>query len=168
MALNLQYHPFYQTYIDKVNLNKTLIENLQDSLNDVFSVLGSISVEKSNYRYADNKWSLKELMQHLIDTERVMSYRALAIAKNDKNNLSGFDENEYITFSDAKNSNFIDLLKEFSLIRKANIAMFKNFSSEMIERIGTANNSKITVKSIGYIMSGHVLHHLNVVKERYL
>ncbi|HFS67001.1 MAG TPA: DinB family protein [Flavobacteriia bacterium] len=168
MKTTLIHHPFYQTYIDKVNLNNTILENLQNSLNEVFSVLGDVSEEQANYSYKKDKWSLKQLLQHIIDTERVMSYRAFAIARNDKNNLHGFDENEYIYNSNASNSNFINLLKEFSLLRKSNIAMFKNFTPKLLSKIGKANNSEINTYTLGYILSGHVYHHLDIVKKRYL
>ena len=165
---NLKYNSFYQTYIDKVDISTSITENLQNSLNAVFNILGNISNEQANYSYAEGKWTIKEIVQHLIDTERVFSYRALAISRQDQNNLPGFNENKYVWFSNAQNISLTDLLKEFSLIRKANIAMFKGFSNEMLENTGIANNHKISVNAIGYIMSGHVLHHLNVVKERYL
>lgn len=163
-----EYHPFYQTYIDKVDANKSLTENLQASLNRFFSVLGEITENQANYRYAKDKWSIKELVQHLIDTERVMSYRALAISRKEKTNLPGFDENKYIKNANVQQTEFVPLLKEFSLLRKANIAMFSNFNEAMLQEIGTANNAKISTRAIGFIMSGHVLHHLQVVQNRYL
>ncbi len=164
---NLEYGSFYQTYVDKVDTSLSIIENLQESLNAVFNILGSLSEEQADFTYAEGKWTIKELVQHLTDTERVFSYRALAISRQEENNLPGFNENKYVWFSNAKNISFMDLLKEFSLIRKSNIAMFKGFTNEMLEQIGKANSSEISVNAIGYIMSGHVLHHLNIVKERY-
>ncbi len=167
MILKTEYHHFYQPYLNQVDLNSTIIDNLQDSLNAVFNLLGNLPEEKINYRYAPNKWSIKQLVQHIIDTERVFSYRALAISRKDKTNLPGFDENEYVANTN-NNTNFTDLLKEFSLLRKSNIAMFKNFTPEILEQTGNANDAKISVRAIGYIMSGHVLHHLQIIEERYL
>ncbi len=163
-----EYHGFFQPYINMVNLNESILTNLQNSLNELFAVLGDVPTEKQNFVYAEGKWSLKELLLHLIDTERVMAYRALRISRQDETNLAGFDEQKYIWNANSKNLEFIDLLKEFSLLRKANILMFKGISNEMLELKGSANDVAISVKALGYILSGHVLHHLKIVTERYL
>ncbi len=163
-----EYNNFYQPYIDAVNLDEGILINLQNSLNKLFEVLGDIPTEKQNFAYAEGKWSLKELLLHLIDTERVMAYRALRISRQDETNLAGFDEQKYIWNANSENIEFIDLLKEFSLLRKANILLFKGISTEMLELKGTANDFPISVRALGYILSGHVLHHLKIVKERYL
>ncbi len=97
-----------------------------------------------------------------------MSYRALAISRKEQTNLPGFDENIYIKNANLQQTKFVSLLKEFSLLRKANIAMFLNFNEGMLQETGTANNAKISTRAIGFIMSGHVLHHLQVVQNRYL
>ncbi len=163
-----EYHIFYQPYIDAVNLNESIILNLQNSLNELFAVLGDVPTEKQNFVYAEGKWSLKEVMVHIIDTERIMAYRALRISRQDEINLAGFDEKKYIWNANSKDIKFIDLLKEFSLLRKANILMFKGISNEMLELKGNANDSPISARALGYILSGHVLHHLKIIKERYL
>lgn len=167
MLSNKEYHSFYQPYINQVDLNNSIIVNLQESLHAVFNLLGNITNKKINYRYAPNKWTIKQLTQHLIDTERVLSYRALAISRKENSNLPGFNENAYVDNANI-HTNFTDLLKEFSLLRKSNIAMFKNFTPKMLQQTGYANNTEISVKAIGYIMSGHILHHLKVIEERYL
>jgi hypothetical protein len=168
MLFKKEYNSFYQPYIDKVNLEKSIENNLQVSLSELLNILGNLSNRQSEFRYASNKWSIKELVQHLIDTERILSYRALAISRKDKNKLPGFNENEYILNSNSDSIKLTNLLKEFSLIRKANITMFKNFNEKKLLQTGIADNSQISVRAIGYIMSGHVFHHLKVLKERYL
>ncbi len=164
-----EYASFYETYISIVyKADKSLVENLQNSLIKLFKIFAELPEEKQNYAYAEGKWTIKELLLHMIDTERIMAYRALRISRNEKVNLPGFDENEYVINSNADEIPFIDLLKEFSLVRKTTIAMFKGFNDEMLLRIGNASDSPISVRALGYILTGHVLHHLKIVEERYL
>ncbi len=164
-----EYAVFYETYISKaVQLNKGLIESLQSSLVTFFEVLAELPEEKHQFAYADGKWTIKELISHMIETERIMAYRALRVSRKDKVNLASFNENDFVANSNANAVPYIELLKEFSLVRKASIAMFKTFNDEMLTRIGTASNTKISTRALGFILTGHVLHHLGVIKERYL
>ncbi len=164
-----EFAPFYENYVLKAeNTGKTIIENLQTSLVNVFELLGDLPEEKHNHAYAEGKWTLKELLLHLTDTERIMAYRALRISRNEKINLPGFDENNYVTNSNANEIPFIDLLKEFSLVRKSTIAMFRGFNDGMLIRMGNASDTPISVRALGCILTGHVLHHLEIVEERYL
>lgn len=164
-----EYAPFYKPYILAASKSdKGIVENLQDSLVRFFEILSELSEEKQLFAYAENKWTIKELVQHMIDTERVMSYRALRISRNDKIDLAGFDENDYVSNANANQIPFIELLKEFSLVRKSTIAMFKGFTDEMLLRKGTASETEISVRALGYILTGHVLHHLRIIEERYL
>lgn len=164
-----EYAPFYKTYIlEASKSNKSIIDGLQDSLVRFFELLSELPDEKQLFAYADNKWTIKELIQHMIDTERVMAYRVLRIARNDKTELAGFDENNFILNSNANQIPFIELLKEFSLVRKSTIAMFKGLTNEMLLRKGFASETEISVRALGYILTGHVLHHLKVMQERYL
>ncbi len=164
-----EYAPFYKPYILVASKsNKGIIENLQDSLARFFEILSELSEEKQLFAYAENKWTIKELVQHMIDTERVMSYRALCVSRNDKTALAGFDQNDYVLNSDANQIPYIELLKEFSLVRKSTIAMFKGFTDEMLFRKSMASETEISVRALGYILTGHVLHHLKIIEERYL
>ena len=164
-----EYHSFYETYVSKaIRNNESILESLQSSLTSLFDELAQLPEEKHLYAYAEGKWTVKELVMHLIEVERVMSYRALRISRNDTTSLPGFNEDDFVENSNANNIPFIELLKEFSLVRKSSIAMFKGFNEEMLLRTGTASNSKISVRALGYILTGHVIHHLEVVKERYL
>ena len=164
-----EYAPFYKPYIlAAATSDLGIIENLQDSLNQFFELLSSLPEEKQLFAYAEKKWTIKELVQHMIDAERVMSYRALRISRGDKTSLAGFDENDFVSNSNANLIPFIELLKEFSLVRKSSIAMFKGFTDEMLCCKGTASEAQVSVRALGHILTGHVLHHLNIIKERYL
>jgi len=170
MALPKNEFPSYATpYVMAAQkTDKNILENLQYSLNYLFEILGDLPKEKQNYAYAEGKWTVKELVQHLIDTERIFAYRALRISRNDKINLLGFDENEFAKNANVNNIEYIDLLKEFSQVRKSTISLFNGFSEEMLLKTGLASNQTISVRALGVLLSGHVLHHLEVIKERYL
>ncbi len=128
---------------------------------------GVIPERKASYRYAKGKWSVKELLGHLIDAERIFSYRALRISRKDKTHLSGFDENLYVKNSNFDKRKLKDLLEEFILVRQANIIMIKSFTEDMLKQRGNANNHPITVRALVYVMYGHTRHHIEILKERY-
>jgi hypothetical protein len=164
-----EYPNYAQSYVDAaIKTEKNILENLQYSLSLVFETLGDLSKNKYDYAYAKDKWTIKELVQHLIDSERIFAYRALRISRDDTQNLLGFDETDFMTNFNLNDASMINLLKEFSLVRKSNIAMFKGFSNQMLQKIGEASNQPISVRALGVLMSGHVIHHINVIKERYL
>ena len=131
-------------------------------------LLSAISEDKANYRYAADKWSIKELTSHVIDSERIFAYRALRFARNDKTDLAGYDENHYGKFCAADDRLLADLLYEFDVTRQSSIALFRSFDTEMLKRSGTANNMPIDVKSLAYLIAGHCKHHINILQERYL
>ncbi|UMB53471.1 DinB family protein [Lutibacter sp. A64] len=164
---NSEYAPFYSDYIKALG-QVDLQTILKSSLNDLIATLSQLSEEKLTYRYADGKWNIKELVQHIIDAERVLSYRALRFSRNDATNLPGFDEDWYVTYSNGSERNFKDILLEFTQVRNATISLFKSFTPEMFLMIGSANNSDITVRALGFIIAGHQIHHLNIIKEKYL
>jgi hypothetical protein len=117
--------------------------------------------------YAPGKWTIKDLLQHILDAERVFSYRALRFARNDKTELHGFDEDHYAQNTNVKVRNVHDLLEEFASLRGANILMYKSFDKEALLHEGTASGNKISVAALGFTMCGHVIHHMNVIRERY-
>jgi DinB superfamily len=160
------YVSFYAGYIK--NVSDDAIKAFSDQLHTTNVFFKSIPEDKIDYRYAEGKWSIKEIVGHLIDNERVMSYRALAISRNEKQSLPGFDENDYIRESNYSKRNYSDLVEELKKVRESNILMFKNFSEEILDRRGVANNSEVTVRAILFIIAGHELHHINIIKERYL
>ena len=128
----------------------------------------SISFFKHEFRYAEGKWTIKDIILHLIDAERIFAYRALRIARNDKTALPGFEENDYVVAANANNRGYESLLAEYETVRNVSISLFETFTSEELLRLGTASNNSVSVRAIGYIMLGHELHHKNVILERYL
>jgi len=162
-----EYNPFYQTYIMALG-DVELIEELKNGRKVLLSLFEEIPEEKINYAYAEGKWSLAEALVHMIDTERIFQYRALCIARNDKTPLPGFDQDNYVPFSNAANRSKKDLIEEYRAVRDATITLFNSFDDEAINRIGIASGSKMSVRALGFIISGHQAHHVRVLKERYL
>ena len=165
--LDGDYAPFYAGYIKNVpgDVIKALEEQLH-STNNFFKK--AIPQDKIDFRYAEGKWSVKEIVGHLLDNERVMAYRALSISRNEKQSLPGFDENDYIRESNYSKRNYAGLVDELRKVRESNLPMFKSFSEEILDRRGIANNSEVTVRAILFIIAGHELHHIRIIKERYL
>lgn len=162
-----EYNSFYQTYIDACG-NGEMIEELKINLVSSLNLFKSIPIEKQEYSYAEGKWTIKELLQHLLDSERIFAYRALRISREDKTNIPGYEHNDYVPVSKANSRKYEDLIEEFELLRKSSIALFKSFNNEMLINTGTANNDRISVRAIGFIMAGHYNHHLKIIKKRYL
>jgi len=162
-----EYAAYYHTYVDKVPEGE-IIKILKKQTDQIKKMLKDVSKKESLFRYAPDKWSVRELVGHIIDTERVFAYRTLRFARNDKNDLPGFDENEYIRQSNYNDVKLKELVEEFCALRKSNILMFKNFPDDVGLRKGTANGNSFTVRAMAFIMAGHVNHHLSVLKERYL
>ncbi len=162
-----EYNSFYQTYIDACG-DFELVEGLINNLSNTLHQFNSIPSEKHEYSYDVGKWTIKELLQHLIDSERIFGYRALRIAREDKTNIPGYEHNDYVPVSRANNRSYTLLVEEFEFVRKSNIALYKSFDEKMLLNIGTANNDDISVRAIGFIMVGHYNHHINIIKERYL
>jgi len=161
-----EYAEYYGKYILLVK-EGNILDTLENQLQNLTDLLSKIDDEKSNFRYAEGKWSVKEVLGHILDTERIFAYRALRISRNDKQPLLSFDENEYINQSNYGNISFKHVVNEFSLVRESNILMFKNFTDEMWLRIGTASNYQVSVRAVAYILVGHAEHHKNILIERY-
>jgi len=145
-----------------------LIKALQYSLEEITENLVLITADHANHAYAEGKWTLQELLQHMIDTERVFSYRAMAFARGEQQNLPGFDENAYADSAQVAGRYLAEMKEELLSLRRAVYFMFKGFTSEDLLRSGTANNYRITVNALGYITIGHVRHHFRVIREKYL
>ncbi|MDG1194077.1 MAG: DinB family protein [Polaribacter sp.] len=164
-----EFAPYFEQYMQLVSKDeKSIIENLVASQKVFDDVLRNLPVEKHNFSYAEGKWTIKELIQHIIDTERVFSYRALCFARNDNTSLPGFDQDVFVENDNANDRNYYDLLNEIEVLRKSSIQLFKSFSDEALLRVGVASNNKMSVRALGYLFSGHQMHHLNIIKERYL
>lgn len=162
-----EYNPFYQTYINK-SQNVDLKQGLRENFESVYKFLNAIPKDKLEYRYADGKWTIKEVIQHLIDAERIFAYRALRIARQDQTPLPGFEENDYVPASFANDRSRAELLADYKAVRQATVSLFDSFTDAMLLQIGTASNSPISVRALGFITIGHENHHCQVIKERYL
>ena len=163
-----EYALFYANYLNQVSEENTLLEELEFSLQILIQFFQSIPLDKIDYRYAEGKWTIKDILQHLIDTERIFAYRALRIARKDQTPLPGFEENDYADNAFANQRELNDLMDEFKVVRQSTIHLFRTFTDEQLAFLGTASDKLISVRAIGYIISGHQKHHINVFKERYL
>ncbi len=161
-----EYASYYEIYISLVQ--DDILSALQNQIKQTSELLAKIPEEKGTYAYAEGKWSIKELIGHLIDTERIMAYRALRFSRNDLIEIEGFEQNDYIENSDFNSCKLTDLAKEFELIRHANILMFKNLAQEAWNKTGVASGNPVSVKALAHIIAGHELHHIKILKERYL
>jgi uncharacterized damage-inducible protein DinB len=164
---NSEYAPYYERYTSLVSEGDVvfiLTEQMEKSL----QTLRKIDDTQANYRYAPDKWSVKQLLGHVIDTERIFSYRALRFARNDSQSLTGFDQDQFVNGADFDSRNFADMVDEFEHVRRATIHLLKPLSDEEWLRRGIANDSEISVRALAFILAGHELHHLNILKNRYL
>ena len=161
------YSGFNKTYIDYTT-SADLHLLLQESLQPMEAFLHSIPATKADYAYAQDKWTLKELLQHCIDTERIMAYRSLCVARGEQQSLPGFDENLYAAASNANARSWEGLIEEMVLVRKTTIFLFNSFNEAQLQKRGLANNHTITCNALGFIIVGHIMHHERIVRERYL
>lgn len=161
-----EFNPYFGPYISQVEGN--VLNELKEQAEQFPTFIRSIPKAKENYAYAPGKWTIKELIGHIIDTERIMAYRALRFARNDDQNLPGFDENEYVKHSHYSERSLESLAEEFTLVRKANLFLFESFNEEELVRRGLANNNEVSVRALVFIIAGHLNHHQQVLKERYL
>jgi hypothetical protein len=160
--------PFYNRYIEQINLDASISELLIKTLEDFEATVKSKDNTWWAIPYEVGKWTPKELVMHLIDVERVYQFRAHCIAVGEKKELPGFDENLYVKNSSAKNIPSDQLIKELQLLRKTTLFMFKRFNDEKLLAIGTADQKPIDVEALGYIIAAHLHHHTQILKTRYL
>jgi hypothetical protein len=161
-----EYNSYYATYISKAEYSD-VVEGLRQSQNDFVDFVKSIPAEKLTYAYAEGKWTIAEVFQHIIDTERIFAYRALRFARNDKTAIMGFEQDDYVPNSNANNLSKEDLINDFNAVRNCSISLFDSFTDEMLVRIGEASGSPMSTRAAGYIIAGHQKHHFEVIKERY-
>ncbi len=161
------YDPYFERYIKLVE-DDNIIKILYEQNKTTREKIKSISDYKGNYRYADGKWTIKEVVGHILDSERILAYRALSLARGEKKSLPGFDHNDYVREGNFNRRELLELSFEFKLLRESNLLMFKNFSEEMLCKKGLANEASVTVLALLYIIAGHEKHHLNVLEEKYL
>ena len=163
-----EYDAYYQTYVSKVDTDLSGVESLKRNLEVVVSLYSNIPKEKHNFAYAEGKWTVKDVLLHVIDTERIFAYRALRIARSDKTPLPGFEQDTYVSNGEAKNRTLVSLIGEYKSVRQATITLFSSFDSNALLRIGKASGSPISVRALGFIIVGHDNHHAQIIKERYL
>jgi hypothetical protein len=161
------YPVYFQQYVEQVP-EEDLSAAFQNQSTVIHPFLSSISEERSMYAYDQGKWTLKELLQHMTDTERIFNYRALCIARKEATSLPGFDENDYAAHSNANSRKWQDLVDEFLVVRNSTEILYKSFTEEMLENSGLSNNKPVTVRSLGFITIGHFYHHKRIIEERYL
>ncbi|MBV8328749.1 DinB family protein [Chryseobacterium sp.] len=161
------FQKYIQRYLDLIP-SKDWLAELNKSGEKTIGIYSNLTEEQSKFAYAEGKWTLKALLLHLSDCERVFQYRMVAIARGDKNNLPGFDENEYADKSYAHERSLESLLDEYKLVRKSSQIFLETIHPTALQSKGIANNNEITVETIGKLIVGHNYHHLNIIEERYL
>jgi hypothetical protein len=165
--LTNEYNPFYENYI-KLASGQPIMRKLKNQLNSIDDFLADIPPAKYDYAYADGKWTVKQVISHLIDTERVMTYRAMRFARNDKTDLPGYDQDLIVANTDIEKYVYSDLVDELVMLRQANLFFFKSLTEEDYKKRGTANGNQVSVGALLFIICGHIEHHFNILKELYL
>ena len=164
---NNEYPAYYEKYLPLLS-SDDLIVNLENANSKLIEITADISEEKWKHKYAEGKWSVKEVINHVTDTERVLSYRAMCFSRGEKNALPGFDENVYSKNSGAANRSSESIIHEAVIVRQASIELFRNMNIDQLMIIGNGNGQMVSVRALGHFLAAHQLHHLNVILERYL
>lgn len=162
-----EYAAYYGKYVSLV-ADGNIVDTLTKQLGDTLAAWRAVPADKAEYRYAPGKWSTKEMMGHVIDTERIMAYRALRIARGDKTALPGFEQDDFVANTDWSARTIADLADEFEAVRKSNLILFRNFTDAAWKQIGTASGNPISARALANIIAGHELYHLSLLNERYL
>ncbi|MFC6999809.1 DinB family protein [Rufibacter roseus] len=163
-----EYNPYYEPYLQLFTNDTDVLDLLQKQQQEVVQLLGRVTEGDADFAYEPGKWSIKELLGHMNDTEKIMAYRALCVARGENQPLPGFDENTYVANSNFKDRTLSSLLEEHAVIRANSVFFFNTLSEETFSRIGNANGSPVSVAALAFIIAGHERHHLNILKERYL
>jgi len=162
-----EYPPYFHRYI-KLVPDEDIVFVLEEQLEKTVRLLDSFSEEVSRFRYAKDKWSIKEVIGHIIDTERIFSYRALRFARNDPAHLHGFDQDTYVQASGYNDRALVDIRDEYMTVRNATISLIRSFDEESLQRVGKTSDYSISVRSIPFILAGHEIHHRSVIENLYL
>lgn len=165
--ISADFAAYFKNYISMVEEDDVILA-LKKSTKKFKQLCKLLNEENTTYKYAEDKWTIKEMLLHIIDTERIFNYRALCFARNEQAALSGFNHDEYVTYSNANNRSFKSIRKEYFAVRKATILLFKSFDETMLEKVGVMNGNKLSVVGIGFVIAGHQQHHINVLHEKYL
>lgn len=162
-----EYAVYFTPYIQSVPEGDVLAY-LEKQVDEVIALLGGISEEEGAYRYAEGKWSLKEVLGHVSDTERIMSYRLLRIARGDTTPLPGFSENDFVSHANFDHATVNELLQDFAAVRIATLSLVRKLDDEAWSRVGTFSDNPASARAVAYVIAGHATHHLNIIKDRYL
>lgn len=162
-----EHAPFYQRYIDAIPADN-LMQALLDSLSAFKELVKRLPPGSGDYSYAPGKWTIKDVLQHMIDTERVMAYRGLRFARNDATPLPGFEEDDYARHASTTSRTIDDLTVEMEIVRGSSILLYQTLSEEALLRQGAANGQPCSARATGWIIAGHMMHHIEVINERYL
>ena len=162
-----EYAPYTVMYIDLLPNDGLILQYLQDNLDNTIRFVGSLAEDKLSYRHAEGEWTIKEILVHIIDDERIYCYRALRFARNDTTELPGFEQDEYVPYSAANDREIEAIIEEFASVRKATISFFKSLDEEALKRKGIGSGNIMSVRAAAYHIAGHELHHINSIKENY-
>jgi uncharacterized damage-inducible protein DinB len=162
-----EYAPYYEKYIALVP-EGDIVATLSRQLDDTLSLLRSLTEAQGDSRYAPGKWSIKELVGHVIDGERIFAHRALRFARNDQTPLPGFEQDDYVRAGNFGNRRLSDLADEFEQVRRATLSLLRSLDDEAWLRRGAANDTEVSVRALAYILAGHETHHKQILRERYL
>jgi len=162
-----EYAPPFERYVSRVT-ETDILSVLGGQGRELPDALAKVRGEAERYRYAEGKWSIREMLGHMIDTERIFGYRAVCIARGEQTSLPGFDENTYVANASFDDVPLEELLDEFVHVREGHVAMFRHLAPDAWRRVGTANSHPLSVRALAFVMAGHVRHHLSVLRERYL
>ncbi len=159
--------PYFEKYVAKVE-GEDLIAGLETAGSVVTATMAKVPADREEHRYAEGKWSIKEVLQHVIDTERIFGYRALSFARGETAPLPGFDENAYASAANTAGRSLADLLAEYRTVHASTVLLFQGFGPTVQERTGIANGKSMSVRAAGWIIAGHAMHHMDIIHERYL
>jgi uncharacterized damage-inducible protein DinB len=163
-----EYASYAEMYIGLLPDDRQVLRHLQNNLAATVDLILSLPEEKFCFRYAEGKWTIKEILVHLIDDERIYAYRALRFARRDRTKLPGFEQDAYALESRANDRGVKNILEELKIVREATVSLFNNFDENILMRKGVADGCVMSVRAIAYHIAGHELRHINIIKERYL
>ncbi|HET8864332.1 MAG TPA: DinB family protein [Gracilimonas sp.] len=162
-----EYAHYYADYVSHVP-KKNIIETLNSQMHEMYTFINAIPGDKAFSSYKEGKWTIKQVLGHMIETERVFAYRALAFARRDPNPLPSMDQDNYVKYANFNSRTISNLANEYLSVRISTIHLFQNMTQEMISLKGTASGFEFTVRSLPFIIAGHELHHMQVIREKYL
>jgi uncharacterized damage-inducible protein DinB len=162
-----EYPDYYQPYMDVLQEGDVLYL-LEKQAVDLQHIFRNLDDKRTEEAYAEGKWTIKELLQHMIDSERIFAYRALCISRGEEASLPGYDEDKYVYNSMANSRLIKDMLEEYEVVRRSSLIMFRSFTSEMLDTYGVGNGKRVTVRGIIHVLAAHEQHHMNILQERYL